>query len=135
MGDEFTQELDETKTAIAALDEGIEAVTPELGESLKAAEDALNALQDKEIGSETEQAVSQTEDNLQGVNSEIENHQTTIEERSKALQTYISEQCLPEITTRVIQFAEQLEEVVAKLTEKLQVVKDATERSAQDTID
>ncbi len=135
LGDEFTQDVEETKTAIAALDDGIEAVTPELETSLQAAEDALTALQDKEIGSETEQIVSQTEDYLQEVDSELESHQTTIEERSEALQTYIFEQCLPEITTRVTDFAEQLEEVVAKLTEKLQVVEDATERSAQDTID
>lgn len=133
--DELTQELEETKTAIIALDAGIEAQTPEIEQSLQEAADSLTSLQDKEIGSEVEEKVSQTEDYLQEVDGEIESHQTAIEQRSEALQAYIFEQCIPEITTRVTQFAEHLEEVVAKLTEKLQVVEDITEQSAQDTLD
>lgn len=87
------------------------------------------------MGQKQNKPVSQTSDYLQEVDSELESHQTTIEQRAEGLQSYIFEQCLPVITTRVTDFAQQLEEMVAKLTDKLQVVGDATERSAQDTLD
>ena len=132
---ELTQQLEDTKAGIASLNDGIEAQAPELEVNLKEAVDALAALQEKDIGAETEQTVSQTSDYLQEVDSELESHQTTVEQRAENLQSYIFEQCLPVITTRVTHFAQQLEEMVAKLTDKLQVVGDVTEQSAQDTLD
>lgn len=132
---ELTQQLEDTKAAIASFNDGIEAQAPELEVNLKEAVDALTVLQEKDIGSETEQTVSQTSDYLQEVDSELESHQTTVEQRAENLQSYIFEQCLPVITTRVTHFAQQLEETVAKLTDKLQVVGEITEQSAQDTLD
>lgn len=132
---ELTQQLEDTKAGIASLNDGIEAQAPELEVNLKEAVDALAALQEKDIGAETEQTVSQTEDYLQEVDTELESHQTTVEQRAENLHSYIFAQCLPVITTRVTHFAQQLEETVAKLTDKLQVVGDVTEQSAQDTLD
>jgi predicted nucleic acid-binding Zn-ribbon protein len=132
--DELSQQLESTRAALTALDDGIEAQAPELEGSWQEAEAALTALQ-KEIGSETEAAVTQTVDYLPEVNSELESHQTGLDQRAEALEAYIFEQCLPEITTRVTDFAMQLEGVVVTLTDKLQTVGDATEQSAQDTLD
>lgn len=135
LSDELTQQLESTKTALSALDDGIEAQVPELEGSVQEAEAALTALQEKEIGSETEAAVAQTADYLPEVNSELESHQTALDQRAEALEAYIFEQCLPAITTRVTDFATQLEGVVETLTDRLQAVGDATEQSAQDILE
>lgn len=134
---EVEQELEATKTAIAALDEQIEALTPELEAKLQEVEDSLTSLKDKtgQVEIEIEEALAQTENYLLNeVNNELITHQADLEQRAAALQAYIAEECIPEITERVTEFAEHLEQVVEKLTAKLQHLGDSTEESAQESL-
>ena len=78
----------------------------------------------------------QKESHLQNdVSSEVQNHQTDIEQRGSDLQAYIANESIPAIADMVTDLATQLEEKVEQLTQKKQELEESTETSAQDSID
>jgi ElaB/YqjD/DUF883 family membrane-anchored ribosome-binding protein len=106
-------------------------------QSFQATEEALTTVTDKasELEADLEEVVSQTEDYLlNDFNSDLETHQSEIDETTNGFVTALSDR-LPEISTQVEEFTQHIEETVQQLTEKLQDLGETTGQSAQDAID
>ena len=89
-----------------------------------------------QVEGEIEQEISQKETHLQNeVASQVQTHQTELEQRSTDLQDYIHAESIPAITEMVSEFANRLEEGVDQLTQKTQELGESTEKSAQESID
>ncbi|KAM3115416.1 hypothetical protein [Phormidesmis sp. 146-33] len=132
---ELVQELEDTKGAIAAVDDKLNELTPELEGDLQEAEGALNHLDEKDIGTELEQAVTQTLQELQTVNSDLQGFQTELDQQTESFEGVVSDQAVPAITNSVTGLADHLDGIVDQFNEQIRAVGDGIEQSMQGLIE
>lgn len=132
---ELTQELEETKAAIAATENKINELTPKLEEAFNETKSALNSLSEKEVGAELEETATQTQQELNAVNDELQAFQTEIEQQTETFQDYVSEQCIPTITDSTTALTDRLDETISHFTDRLQTVSDDVEGVTQELME
>jgi ABC-type transporter Mla subunit MlaD len=132
---ELVQELEETKGAIAALDDHLAQATPELEADLQAAEEALSNLQEKEVGVELEQAVTQTMQELSTVSGELQGFQAELSQQVETVSGHLSEQILPEIAAGADGIGMHLDEIVTHFDEQIQAMGDGVRETMQGLLD
>jgi len=135
---EVEQEVQETQEAIATLDSEVESLTSELESNLQEVDTSLSSLRDRTeaVDATLQETLSQTTNYLLNeVTNELQTHQADIQQRTADLHGYVTEQCIPEMTTQVTDFASHLQVVVEKLTQRVTTLGDSTEQSAQESLD
>ncbi len=111
-------------------------MTPELEESFQETEASFTSLKDKgiELTQHLADNLSETENYLLNeITTDLETHQLDVEQQGENWQAYIS-QVLPEISDKVTELTDCIDGIVDQITGKLQEVGDATEESAQDSM-
>lgn len=135
--DETSQEQEATNSEITGLGDELETHQSELEGTLQTVESSLSALKEKveEVEGQLEEEIAQKESYLQNdVSSQVQTHQTDIEQRGSELQAYIGDESIGAIADMVADLATQLEDKVEQLTQKKQELEESTETSAQDSI-
>lgn len=135
---ELGQELETVQTSLSALDDQTDTLMGDQETAWQAVETALTALQDQTTEAEAalEGTLSQSETFLQDdMIVEVQAQREEIESRSTALESYINEQCLPEITDKTAEFAERIADLLDRLSQKLAETSETTQTSTTDALD
>jgi len=131
---ELLQDLEETKGAIAALDDQLTELNPELDGDLQSTEDAFTTLQDQDIGTELEQTITQTVQDLQTVNTDLQGFQTELNQQVETLASYLSDQVTPAIATSVEGLGGHLDGIIDHFNQQIQDMGDGVKQSMQDLL-
>ncbi|MFM7600965.1 MAG: hypothetical protein ACKO7R_07190, partial [Pseudanabaena sp.] len=126
---EIEQEFEETKASLDQLDSTLESVTSEQEEAWETTETALTTLEEttQTVESALESEFSETialigEDFV----TAIETHETEVTRQAEALQTYISGECLSQLSEKSSEFSERLTQIADQLSQKLLEVSSLT---------
>ena len=132
---QLVQELEDTKGAIAAVDDKLNELNPELEGDLQEAEGALNHLNEKDIGTELEPAVTQTLQKLQTINDDLQGFQTELNQQTESFEGFVSGQAVPAITNNATGLTDHLDGIVEQFNDQIHAVGDGVEQSMQELID
>ncbi len=69
------------------------------------------------------------------INSEFESYREELEERATECNTYLADDCIPELADKTTEFTEHIEQIVTEITDKLKELEESTEQLAQESVD
>jgi methyl-accepting chemotaxis protein len=135
---EIEQEFDETKASLDQLDSTLESVTSEQEEAWEATETALTTLEEttQTVESALESEFSETgalisEDFVTAIGT----HETEVTKQAETLQTYISGECLSQLSDKSSEFSERLTQIADRLSQKLLEVSSNVEGTVTSSLD
>jgi len=129
---EVEQEFNETKTGLDQLGSSLETIVPEQEETWQSTEEALTMLQEKteEVETAIETAFSETGSWVQGeLVTAMQTQTTGVVEQTDTLNTYITSECLAQLTEKSNEFSQRLIEVSDQLSQHLLETSSNTENS------
>jgi len=132
------QEFDETRASLDQLDSALETATPAQEESWQATEEAFTTLQDKaqEVEAALETAFSETGTLIQDdFVTAIQTYESGILQQTQTLQTYISSECLSQLSEKSSEFSDRLTQMANQLSQKLLEVSSNAETSVTSSLD
>ncbi len=135
---EIPEEVAATQSGIAEFNQQLDAISQGIEATVPALEQSVSGLTEK--AEQTEQALqqmlSEAQESLTGtLSSDIQSHQAAIAQRVETLQTFVTSECLPTLTSKATEFAAHLDDVIEKLTAKLQDLGTETEQKTQASLD
>jgi predicted nucleic acid-binding Zn-ribbon protein len=136
--DELDQDLELVKETVVELANKVDAVIPEVEAAFQASEESFTLLAETILSLETELESVTSEANgflADQVTTELAEHQSNIEDKVVALETTVTEECLPQIAHQVETLSHHITDMVEQMSTMLQNAGEQTEQSAQSTLD
>lgn len=125
---ELTQELEAAKGAIAATNSQLSEL--DMDSDISEAEEALTTLGGKEIGTEIEETVGQTIEELDGLGGELSEFEARLGSQVEELATETA-QAVPDIESTAQTLSEYYNDLIEQFDTAIQEVSEATETSIQ----
>jgi chromosome segregation ATPase len=135
--EQVDHERQEAHTAISAFSERVTTLQHTLATTIQHASTALAALRQRVDATDAalQDTITQAEAYLQSdVHQALQAQQGNIEQHTAALQAYVAQDVLPQLTDKATAFATHLTEVMARLTTRVQAVQGATHDVAQESM-
>ena len=135
---EVEQEFNETKASLDQLDSVLQTAIPAQEEVWDLTETAFTTLQDKtqEVEAALETALSNTGTLIQhDFVTAMQAHESGILQQTETLQTYISSECLSQLSDKSSEFSDRLTQLADQLAQKLLEVSSNADSSVTASLD
>ena len=136
--EELEQEFVEFQETLSGLEAELETLGQEVATSISALHENVNSFTESisEAEQNLQQVILETQDYLSDeLTSGLHSHQEEVDQRTTALQSFITDECISIITDKATEFTQHLDQVIEKLTFKVQEVGDRVDREAQTTLE